>query len=82
MQSITIIVKYAPVLECITGKSEEKMVVNEGILFLMFLHFVFTSYPKLMERYAPGVLGFTINGIPPKNSTILQDKDVVVFKVN
>ena len=39
-------------------------------------------YPEIKKRYPPGILTFSINGIPPKLYSPLLDGDVVMFSVS
>ncbi len=81
-KTITITVKYDPVLECLIGKNEEKMFLNELAPFNFLLTSILSSYPKIMERYKPHETSFLINGKPVEGYCILFDGDVVEFNVN
>lgn len=80
-KSIKITVCYDPVLEAITGKGKEEMMANKGASFQFLLYCIFTSYPKITERYPPGKLGMLLNGRPPELFDILKDSDELVFKI-
>lgn len=79
---ITIQVKYSPELENLTGKSEEDLCMNQGALFVFLLNCIFQTYPQIPQTYAPGKLGFLLEGKPPKNFTPLFDGDTVKFMLN
>ena len=79
---IAILVKYSPELERLTGKSEEKMYLSQGALFVFLLSCIFQSYPQIPQTYDPGKLGFLLDGKPPQNFTPLLDGDTVEFMLN
>lgn len=39
------------------------------------LHYIFSSYPKIPEKFIPATLGFAINGKLPQSDTLLHDGD-------
>lgn len=78
---ITIKIKYSSELECLTGREEEDTMISFGAPFEFLLQSVFSSHPKIFERYKPGKLGFCVNGKPPKNFSPLLDGDKVEFFV-
>lgn len=53
--------------------------VNDGISFIQFLFFLFSSYPEIQTTYPPGTLGFLLNGKPPRDGATLHDGDNLVF---
>lgn len=53
--------------------------VNDGILFLQFLFFLFSSYPEIQTTYPPGTLGFLLNDKPPREGAQLHDGDRLLF---
>ena len=55
--------------------------MGEGGVFVYLLQNVFMAYPEMEQRYPPGTIGFTINGIPPKPHSPLFDGDTVFFSV-
>ena len=66
-------------LQKITGKETEESMVNDGIPFMQFLFFLFSSYPEIQTTYPPGTLGFLVNDQPPKEGTELHDGDRLRF---
>jgi len=78
---IKIKVFYDKELNKITGKDSEESIVSENLNFGNFLNFIFSSYPTIPRRFAPGVLGFLLNGREPKENEILRDGDKVEFLV-
>ena len=81
MKSITVIINYDDMLQNITGVKREKATVSEDLPFVHMLNFVFTSYPEMMKKYPPGVLGFSINGEPPSEFDLMHDGDTLELKV-
>jgi len=75
-------VQYDKELQKITGKKEHPVIMNEGATFAYLLHNIFMEYPELERQYRPGVLKFSINGIPPKMHTQFFDGDMVVFSTS
>jgi len=71
---------YDEELKRITGKDSEEAVVSEGLRFVQFLGFVFTSYPEIQKNYPPGKLSLLLNDRRPQDSDILQDGDEVTLK--
>ena len=65
----------------VVGKAEEMQTTSEGLEFIFFFHFLFTSYPEIPQNYPPGVLRYLLNGKPPQNETILKDGDELVFYI-
>ena len=78
---ITIKIKYSSELECLTGREEEDTIMSSGAPFEFLLQSVFSSHPKIFERYKPGKLGFQVNGKPPKSFSPMLDGDKVEFFV-
>lgn len=78
-KAITINVEFDSELEKTTGNKGHEVVMSDGAMFSFLLQSIFMEYPKIEKKYPPGVLGFTINGTPPKNYTPLFDGDVVYF---
>lgn len=78
-QKITVF--YDRKLEKITGKGSEIVLVNEGMSFSFFLKIIFESYPEIEKKYPPGVLGFSVNGKPPKEYDVLENGDKVKFSI-
>ena len=74
-------VRFSEKLQKITGKEGHPVIISEGASFLYLLMNIFMEYPEIEEKYPPGVLGFTINGIPPRNHAILFDGDTVDFAI-
>jgi hypothetical protein len=76
-----VIVTYDKTLQLITEKEEEECFISPKLSFLIFFHMVLQSYPEIQKRFAPGVLGFTVNGKPPELDAKLQDGDTIHFSV-
>lgn len=72
---------YDKMLQAITGRAFEPVIVSEGITFVEYLYFIFSSYPEIEERYPPGFVGFLINGKRPTDFTILKEGDIIYFNV-
>lgn len=72
---------YDKTLQLITLKESEEAIVSEGITFLEYLYFFFSSYPEIQDKYPPGVLGFAVNGKLPTDFDVLKDGDKIHFKV-
>lgn len=72
---------YDQKLQLLTGKMFEEVVVSEGIIFLYYLNFIFSSYPKMQSKYPPGSLGILVNGKPPNEFDVLKEGDIVKFAV-
>ena len=66
-------------LQKITGKETEKSMISDGMPFLQFLFFLFSSYPEIQTTYPAGTLGFLVNGEPPREHTTLHDGDKLIF---
>lgn len=79
--SARIMVRYDQALQGIVGCSEEEAVISDEMLFVQFLQFLFSGYPQIEKQYPPGVLGFSVNGQPPSEWSVLRDGDVVEFRV-
>lgn len=77
---IRVTVRYDERLQKITGEKEHPVVLSDGSGFLFLLQCVFTEYPQIESQYAPGMLGFTINGRSPKVHSKLRDGDEVFFE--
>jgi len=71
---------YEEELKKITKKNSEEAVVSEGLKFVQFLSFVFTSYPEIQKNYPPGKLGLLLNDRRPQDSDTLKDGDEVTLK--
>lgn len=80
-RAMRLVLRYDAALQRITGRSEEPMYISEGALFGYLLENVLSAYPKINRQYAPGILGFTINGKPPNLHSLLLDGDIVDFFV-
>lgn len=76
-----ILITYDKTLQLITEKDSEECIISKDAPFLFILGSVLESYPEIKKRFPPGVLGFTINGKPPENNTILKDGDTVHFTI-
>lgn len=75
LKPIRVKIFYDESLRKITGKSFEEAVVSENLNFVLFLNFIFSSYPEIPKKFMPGILGFLLNGRAPKENDILQDGD-------
>lgn len=78
-RGIKVIVRYDSELQNITGSGAQQMIISEGAPFLYLLMNVFSAYPEIEEKYPPGTLGITINGIPPRDHAVLLDGDTIDF---
>lgn len=68
---------YDEELRKITKVEREEALVSEGIKFVMFLKFIFDSYPKIPKRYPTGSIGLLLNGRPPAEYEILNEGDEI-----
>ena len=75
LKSIKVKITYSENLKKITGKDFEEVVVSENLSFAMFLNFIFSSYPEITKEFAPGTLGFLLNGKRPSEFDILKNGD-------
>ena len=76
---IKIKIFYDENLKGITGKSSEVSIVSEGLSFVNFLYFIFSSYPEIQRRFPPGKLGFLLNGKKPNEYDVLNGGDELRF---
>lgn len=79
LSSAKITISFDTNLQHITGTASEVAEVNDGILFLQFLYFLFQSYPEIERTYPPGKLGFLLNDEPPRDHAQLHDGDRLFF---
>lgn len=79
--SINITISFDKKLQEITGKPEFTTIASQNAPFIFILDSVFSEYPEIMEKYKPGQLGFSVNGLPPKEYSPLLDGDVIHFQV-
>jgi len=77
MKPIKIKVFYEGGVEKITAKDSEIPIVSEGLSFIQFLYFIFSSYPEIQQKFPPGKLGLLLNGKSPADHDILNDNDEV-----
>lgn len=80
LKPIRVKIFYDENLKEITGKDSEEAVVSKNLKFIMFLNFIFSSYPKIPKRFIPGTLGLLLNGLPPRENDILKDGDKLEMK--
>lgn len=78
-KGICVTVQFDKELQKITGLEKFPMMMSEGAPFTFLLQSIFIEYPEIEEKYPPGVLGFSINGIPPRAHAMLFDGDTVIF---
>ena len=79
---IRLTIRYDKELQKIIGHEEDPTMMSEGVTFGFLLHTILTDYPEIKKRYPPGILTFSINGIPPKLYSPLLDGDMVMFSVS
>lgn len=77
MKPCKIKIKYDETVAEITGTREQEPIINENLPFVMMLHFIFSSYPKMIKRFPPGKLAFTLNNHPPLEFETLCDGDEI-----
>lgn len=70
-------IRYDQTLQKITGRACDPIVVSEGLPFLMLLNTIFFEHPEIPMTYPPGVLGFLLNDVPPKNDTPIFEGDLL-----
>lgn len=73
---------YDGELQKITGVEHEDSLVSEGINFVMFLKFIFDSYPKIPKLYPPGSIVLKLNDKPPTEFEILNGGDKIELSVS
>ena len=76
---ISIILRFDKKLQEITDSREISIFTSECAPFLFLLSSIFDTYPEIEKRYPPGLLGLTINDIPPTPQTVLYEGDIVVL---
>lgn len=76
---IRITILYDAQLQTLTGTSHDSAMASRGCPFGSILRCLLTDFPEIYERFPPGVLGFTLNGKPPKFFEPLKDGDVIHF---
>ena len=81
LEPIWITIVYDPAIRRITRKAIERTMCNRGCPFLFILNSVFVEYPAISRKYAPGFLGFTVNGEPPASDRPMSHGDIVEFVV-
>lgn len=81
LEPVWITISYDRNLQEIVGKSHERVMVSKGCPFGYVLRCVLTSYPAIEQRFPPGVLGFSLNGLPPHVMEPIRDGDHIEFTV-
>lgn len=81
LKSIKVKIFYDDNVKKITGKDFKEAVVSENLNFAYFLNFIFSSYPEIQKKFAPGILGFLLNGKLPKENDILKNGDKLEIMV-
>jgi len=76
-----ILITYDKTLQLITNKESEECIISKGAYFFFILASVLESYPEMKDKFPPGSLGFTVNGKPPNEDTLLKKGDIVHFSV-
>lgn len=79
---IRVQIVYDEELQKITGVEREEALVSEGIKFVMFLKFIFDSYPEIPKLYPPGSIGLSLNDKPPTEFGILNRGDKIKLSVS
>ncbi len=77
LEPIKIKIYYDEEVKKITGKNFEEIISSEGIDFVNQLYFIFSSYPKIQEKFPAGQLGLLLNNKKPKEYDILKDGDEI-----
>lgn len=78
-KSCKITILYDKKLSQITGCRSEEPIVSEGLLFIMFLDFLFKTYPEIERKYPPGSLALMLNGVAPKDNAVLSNGDKIIL---
>ena len=81
-RAVSVNVRFDKELQKITGNEGHSVMISEGASFLYLLMNVFMEYPEIEEKYPPGLIGFSINGIPTRDHSVLFDGDTVDFSVS
>ncbi len=77
--SITITVHFDEKLQEITKTPGYTSMSSQNAPFAFIMQSMFIEYPEIEEKYKPGMIGFTVNGKPPKEYSPMFDGDVVNF---
>jgi len=78
---MNVLITYDEKLQRITKVEQEEAIVSEGLTFVIFLKFIFDSYPEIPKLYPPGSIELRLNDKPPKEFEVLNDGDVISLKV-
>ena len=87
MSQITFTIKYALVLEVLTGTDLDTFTVDLGaeenvkVPFNFAMYSVDNAHPELFKKYPPGKLDFKLNGQDPEPTTPLKNGDIVYFGI-
>ncbi len=81
LELINITVRYDKQLQLITEVAEHPCMMGKGSTFAWLLECIFIEYPEIQEKYPPGVLYFSVNGVAPKTYSALFDGDEVFFGI-
>ncbi len=76
-KSIKVKIFYDESLQKITNKDFEETIISEGLSFVMFLYFIFSSYPEIQKEFPLGKLRLLLNNRKPNDSDILDEGDEV-----
>lgn len=77
LRPIKVKIFYDENLKKITEKDFEEAIISEGLSFVNFLYFIFSSYSEIQKRFSPGKLGMLLNEKPPAEFDILKDGDEI-----
>lgn len=81
LSGISVTIIYDKDLQEITKVKSEKVFVSNGLIFLLMLKFIFSSYPEIEKRYPPGSLGLLLNDEPPSEFDELSKGDVIKLSI-
>lgn len=79
MQSVKVKIFYDQILQKITETPFEEAMIFKNLIFVQFLSFIFSSYPKIPQNYPAGSIGFSLNGKAPTDFDLLEENDEVRF---
>jgi hypothetical protein len=78
---VRITMDFDRAMQLIVGSPSIDSIVDEGCPFWFVFRNLLADYPEIWNRYPPGTLGFTLNGVAPELETPLADGDRITFFV-
>jgi hypothetical protein len=78
---VRITMEFDPGMQLVVGEATIEAIVDEGCPFGFVLQNLLIDYPEIWNRYPPGILGFTLNGVAPPFDAPLAEGDRLQFFV-